>query len=287
MSAQVGSDRAGANNREIRSNPMTDLIKVPEHKLTAAQIENDCPLRLQQIGREITTRLEKADKQTQLAEDQLISVKELVAEAKELCDRSGFKAFQKKFCPTLRRSRAYAVLALAAGKKTLEQDRAQNRRRVAKHRAKMSEAGEGKSQPGRQAVGDVHYVMDSPRHAAGAAHVLSDTGKGDASDAGTKETANSMKSPLAATPKDEGSFLFTRVVMQLRHCVGNYKPERFVNTAVPRDDLAELGKFLSELAKIKGSDVETAIRGINPTLSAEASADEMKAQHLAAEEEAA
>ena len=39
-----------------------------EPKLTAAQIARDCPVRLQQIGREIAERLKKAKKQNELAE---------------------------------------------------------------------------------------------------------------------------------------------------------------------------------------------------------------------------
>jgi hypothetical protein len=88
-----------------------------KHKLTAAQVEKDCPARLQQIGKEIAARLAKADKQTELARNHLIAIDELLAEAKELCDGGGFNKFRELFCPQLGKSQAYALLAIAAGKK--------------------------------------------------------------------------------------------------------------------------------------------------------------------------
>ena len=129
---------------------MTNLTEAPdhrtEHKLTAAQILKDCPARLQQIGREITERLKKADKQTQLADDHVIAVNQLLAEAKELCDGGGFNKFRELFCPQLKKSQAYALLAIARGKKTFAEHRAEERERRQRTRAnqKTAAANSGK-----------------------------------------------------------------------------------------------------------------------------------------------
>lgn len=61
-------------------------VTTTELKFTAAQIETDCPLRLQQIGHEITERLAKADAQAQDANDHLIAIEQLLTEAMTLCD---------------------------------------------------------------------------------------------------------------------------------------------------------------------------------------------------------
>ena len=116
------------------------LPELGEPKFTAAQIEKDCPARLQQIGREIAERLKKAEKQAKLAADHVIAVDQLLAEAKELCDDGGFKKFRELFCPQLGKSQAYALLAIAAGKKTLAEHRTAERERKQKSRANQRAA---------------------------------------------------------------------------------------------------------------------------------------------------
>jgi hypothetical protein len=111
------------------------LPELREPKFTATHIEAGCPVRLQQIGREITERLKKAHKQTEIAGNHLIAVNKLVAEAKELCDGGGFNKFRELFCPQLGKSQAYALLAIAAGKKTLVEHRAAERERKQRTRA--------------------------------------------------------------------------------------------------------------------------------------------------------
>jgi hypothetical protein len=110
-------------------------ITTTECKLTAAQIEKDCPTRLRQIGKEITERLAIAEKQTQLAQDHLIAIEQLLDEAKKLCDGGGFKKFHELFCPKLGKSQAYAMRSIAAGKKTLGEHRAGERDRKRRTRA--------------------------------------------------------------------------------------------------------------------------------------------------------
>jgi hypothetical protein len=114
-------------------NEHTSLQAKP--KLTAAQIASDCPPRLRQIGKEIEERLAKADKQTQVARDHLIAIEQLLAEAKGLCDGGGFKKFRELLCPQLGKSQAYALLAIAAGKKTFAEHRADERERKRRSRA--------------------------------------------------------------------------------------------------------------------------------------------------------
>src|SRR5438309_234329 len=98
---------------------------VPEHKLTATEIENACPDRLKQIGMEIDVRLKKAEKQAALAQDQLVAIQQLLAEAKTLCDGGGFNKFRELYCPELSKSQAYKWHNIAAGKKTLAEHRTQ------------------------------------------------------------------------------------------------------------------------------------------------------------------
>lgn len=159
-----------------------------EHKFTAADVENNCPDRLQQIGREITERLKKADKQTSLAVDHVIAVNELIAEAKKLCNDGGFNAFREKFCPTLGRSRAYTVLAITAGKKTIEQDRAESRVRQANKRASDKErADDGKYT--RKDVRDIVSKVDAEKGTDAAIDILRTVGQVEADDAAVADLA--------------------------------------------------------------------------------------------------
>src|SRR5260370_5804546 len=121
---------------------MTTNHKI-EDKVTDWQVETECPARLQEIGRTITAQLAKADKATERADNHLITVNQLIAEARALCDSDGFDAFRETFCPTLGRSRAYAVLAITAGKRTIDQDRAESRKRQANKRASDKEIADG------------------------------------------------------------------------------------------------------------------------------------------------
>jgi len=115
--------------------PERQLSELTEPKFTATQIENDCPSRLTQIGREIAERLKKADKHANAAADQVLAVDLLLAEAKGLCDGAGFDKFRERFCPQLGKSQAYARLAIATGKKTLPEHRTAERERKQKSRA--------------------------------------------------------------------------------------------------------------------------------------------------------
>jgi hypothetical protein len=92
--------------------------------------------RLEQIGREITARVEKLDKLGAKAADHVDSIDRLLAEAEKLCETAeAFATFKQTHCAELGRSRIYELLAIKDGRKTREEIRALTRARVARHRA--------------------------------------------------------------------------------------------------------------------------------------------------------
>jgi hypothetical protein len=229
---------------QVQVRSTTENTRRAAPKLTAAQIEKDCPLRLRQIGKEITERLTKADRQTQLAQDHLTAIEQLLAEAKKLCDNGGYKKFHELFCPQLGKSQAYAMLAIAAGKKTLAEHRASNRARVAKHRAKKADLSvtvTDKSQPASSERPESR-PEDAPADAPG---IVPD------------QKPEAAAPRRGATPKDEALFDFTAVVLELVRRTRGHKVGRFAKTAVKADDLAKLGKFLTDLADLKKPSAES------------------------------
>ena len=125
-------------------------------KLTAAQIKRgkNLPPRLISIGREVEAKVSKFETYETKAADMAVSISCLLKEAADYCDRGGFNAFRKRHCPSLGRSRAYELLAIASGKKSIEQSKATGAARQAKHVAKLrataaamrSSVSDGKSQ---------------------------------------------------------------------------------------------------------------------------------------------
>ncbi len=133
---------------------MSELINLTEDKITAEQIEQNCPDNLQRWGKHIAAHLEKAHKCEDKADQHYTSIGQYLAKAKETCDEGGFAAFHEKFCPNLGRTRAYELLAVGQNKKSLEDFRAGNRERAAKHRAKKSAEAQSENC-------SVRYVMDT------------------------------------------------------------------------------------------------------------------------------
>jgi phage-related tail protein len=84
-------------------------------------------------------------------------------------------------------------------------------------------------------------------------------------------------------------FNFSSAVAEVVRITKNQVGKRFVNTSVPADDLARLGKLLTELAKLKktgaSKPTETVVSCGNATVSAEQSAENMKAKFVALEEQ--
>jgi hypothetical protein len=106
---------------------------------------------LEEIGKLIAARVKvmrdydasaeaKAGHELRKAQDERDTIhKVLLVQARAKCKEAGesFQKFRKQYCPDLSRSRLYAVLAIADGRKTVEQDRAEKRESVAKSRAKV------------------------------------------------------------------------------------------------------------------------------------------------------
>jgi hypothetical protein len=105
--------------------------------------------RLKDIGREIKVRVGKLDQLGGKAVDMVDSIDHLLADAKKLCSPKGFtfEDFKKTYCPEFGQSRTYELLAIREGRKTIEEIRADTRKRVAKHReaAKQEDVTESDS----------------------------------------------------------------------------------------------------------------------------------------------
>jgi hypothetical protein len=118
---------------------------------------------LEGLGKQIAARVkimrdydaaaeEKAGHELRKAQDERHTIHNvLLVQARAKCKEAGesFEKFRTQYCPDLGRSRLYAVLAIADGRKTVEQDRAEKRESVAKSRAKASSTS---------AVGDTRVV---------------------------------------------------------------------------------------------------------------------------------
>jgi hypothetical protein len=65
------------------------------------------------------------------------------------------------------------------------------------------------------------------------------------------ETPAPRSSGKAVAPQDNALSDFNSRLMELLRLIGRHPPTRFARTAVKADDLAKVGKFLSDLAQIK------------------------------------
>ncbi len=213
----------------------SNVVTTTEHKLTAAQVEDDCPVRLRQIGKEIGKRLEKAERQAEGAQNHLIAIDQLLAEAKELCDGGGFDKFRELFCPQLGKSQTYVLLAIAAGKKTLAEHRAEERQRKQKTRAKQKAAAANS--------GTVPEKSGSEVAPAAAPSIV------------PPQTPEPAKPRRSVSPKDEACYDFTARTMDIVRRIKGKEVERFAGTSVTADVCAYVGKFYTELAKRKKFDV--------------------------------
>lgn len=111
-----------------------------KHPWTSAQIEKDCPVKLQDLGKRINVHLNKAAQCDDKAEQHRISAGQLLAEAKAACDGGGFNKFRELCCPNLGKSRAHELLQIVSGQKTLEETKTATRERVNRHRAAKAAA---------------------------------------------------------------------------------------------------------------------------------------------------
>ena len=123
-----------------------------EAKKAEAKAKRTAKAELEEIGKQIAARVtimrdydaaaeEKAGHDLRKAQDERDTINNvLLVQARAKCKEAGesFEKFRKQYCPDLSRSRLYTVLAIADGRKTVEQDRAEKRESVAKSRAKVS-----------------------------------------------------------------------------------------------------------------------------------------------------
>jgi hypothetical protein len=123
-----------------------------EGKKAKAEAKQTAKAELEEIGKQIAARVtimrdydaaaeEKAGHDLRKAQDERDTINNvLLVQARAKCKEAGesFEKFRKQYCPDLSRSRLYTVLAIADGRKTVEQDRAEKRESVAKSRAKVS-----------------------------------------------------------------------------------------------------------------------------------------------------
>jgi hypothetical protein len=219
---------------------MTDVIvknvSAPaEPKITAAQIEERCPDRLQEIGKQIRERFMKAKNGYQKADDHIDTIRVLLNEAESLCDESGFKKFQEILCPELAKSRAYELLAIARNKRSIEETRARTRERVAKHRANKPAAPLS--------------VTVTENLAEGATSVPSEDQEIDGGAALVPEQQAKTRSKSAT--RDRTLIDFSGWVRELVRATSNEDVKRFAETSVAVDELEQLGKFLTEIANFK------------------------------------
>jgi len=250
----------------VNTIPTPKLPELREPKFTAPQIEKDCPARLQQIGREITERLKKAEKQAKLAADQVVAVDQLLAEAKVLCDEGGFNAFQQMFFPDLGKSRVYELLAIGTNKKSAEEIRSNTRARVAKHRANKA--------------ADAQFRYSNGNSDPDAQDAPNENGEIEAPGIASAQTSEPEKPRRAVTPGDEALRDFTVRVLELDRTTKKKPPKRFSGTAVQVEILEQLGNRLIDIAKHKKfDDVEaTPAAVLRGTVSDEKPAEDTEAE---------
>jgi hypothetical protein len=250
------------------ANIITDVqtgqeVVLPEHgqseltepKFTATQIEKNCPARLQQIGKEIKERLEKARKYHQQAEDHLIAVNARIND-------NGFNKFRELFCPELRKSQAYVLHAIGSGKKTLEQHRTEQRDRKRKSR------GQQKSQPANSVT-----VTEKPNEGEGS----TGTSALQVTNSTTEQTPEPPKPRSAVAPGGEALRAFTVRTMELHRTTDKRPPKRFAATPVPVEVLEQLGNLLIGIAKLKKPEaVKPAPSAVGGVTSVEPSAEDLR-----------
>src|SRR5215831_2198788 len=71
---------------QVQERSTTENTCLAGPKLTAAQVENDCPRELQDLAKHINTHLDKAHKYEDRANQHTTSAAQHLARAKELCD---------------------------------------------------------------------------------------------------------------------------------------------------------------------------------------------------------
>jgi hypothetical protein len=264
-----------------------------EAKVTAADLERECPEVLQDLADRIAVHLDNARQCREKARQHRISAGLCLGQAQAACDDGGFKAFQERFFPKLGKSRVYELLQIATNRKTPEEIQAGTRERVAKHRAKkasdsvtVTECPDHVTER-HEIPSDSVTVTESPNRVS-AEEILEIEDPVEAGTTAQEERPEPEKPRRAHTPSDQALSGFNSLVAELRRRVGKFPVERFARTAIPADDLAKLGRFLTDLAQLKQSPAKpTLVAGAvgNGTISVEQSAERRKAQYKDLEEQ--
>jgi hypothetical protein len=94
---------------------------------------------LEQLGAEIVARIEAGDKAKAKARDHYLAAGLRLKEAHEKTGAT-FQDFLRNFCPSLKKTRAYQLIAIAGGKTTIEAEQTKTAERVRKHCAAKAAA---------------------------------------------------------------------------------------------------------------------------------------------------
>jgi hypothetical protein len=261
---------------------MIDAIKatlstpVTEPKFTAAQIEENCPVALRNLGKQIAVQYEKAQKYEDKADQNYTTVAQLLATAHGACDEGGFNAFRNKFFPNLGKSRLYELLAIGNDKKSIEEVRAGNRARVAKHRANKA------------ATSASVTVTENLEPEALGAPTEADTVE--TTSIASEQAPEPTKPRSSVSPGDEVTPKFTTLVLELDRRIYKRQPAQFSATAASVEVLARLGSFLTDTANFKKSEAVkpariTALLDNGEVSAAEQSAEDIKTERPAPAED--
>jgi hypothetical protein len=232
-------------------------------KITAEQIEQDCPSELLDLGKRIATHLDAARKSEEKAQQHYTDAAKCLADAKAICNAGGFKAFQEKFCPDIGRSRAYELFAMGTGKKTEEEVKANTRARQQRHRAKNTEQGvdtAAPTMPSEASVSNGHGSVDDAEQG-----VRYSNGHGSTNDEKLKsheelkseKPQKALKPPLAVASPDNALLEFNGLVARLLK-IAKQKPSRFTKTPHATEELKKLASFFTDLAAQKEKDLREA-----------------------------
>jgi hypothetical protein len=220
------------------TNPGTTMF---ETKFTAARIEENCPVMLQDLGKRIAVHSEKAQKCKDKADQHYNTIAQLLATAHRACEEGGFAAFREMFFPKLGKSRVYELLAIGTSKKSVEDTKAGTRARVTKHRANKAVAPPSVT------------VTENSEQEAVAQGAPKEDGEIEAPSIASEQMPG-PKNPWSATASDEALRVFAAHLLGLYKGTNKRPPEHFSATTTSVEIIAQVASFLTDLAGLKKSD---------------------------------
>ena len=233
-----------------------------KHPWTSAQIEKDCPVKLQELGERINVHLTKAAQCDDKAEQHRISAGKLLAEAMAACDGGGFNKFRELCCPNLAKSRAHELLQIASAKKTAEEIKAATRERVNRHRSAKAAALKVPAPQSSVTVTDDAEASAEKRKAEYAA-ADGDTPNANGADTEAGTVANDAEAEIKKL--DEAEALKAKVdVAEMINIDSKASEEALAEfkvaceTCLPKltvDDLQEAIDFVAEAAKFPAKEL--------------------------------